>query len=130
MGLARHQARANCEGATPFVLQWSASCCEMARLSSRSSASLIRLSLRDARLPSGNGFARLVFGRQNAAGQRAVADDADAVRLAQRQQLHLDIAIDQVVERLHGGEARQVQPVAGPQALRTRRQARKFEHAG
>ena len=97
IGLARHQARANCEGATPFGLTVGG------KLLRNGQAFVAQLRLPHSLVvaggPAAGGecFARLVFGRQDAAGQRTVADDAQVVRLAQRQQFDLDIAIHEVI---------------------------------
>ncbi len=48
-----------------------------------------------------------MLAREEASRQRVVRDDADALGLAERQQLALDLAEEQVVARLDGVEARQ-----------------------
>ena len=59
-----------------------------------------------------------VLPREDAPGQRAVADHADALVPAERQQLHLDHAIDQVVARLDAVEPHHVSPVTQPERPR------------
>ena len=71
------------------------------------------------RLPSGGGAGGVLAG-QHAAGDRVVGDDADAVLRAERQQLPLDLAEQQVVAGLHGVEAGQPEGLAaadGPRHL-------------
>src|SRR5437868_98305 len=65
----------------------------------------------------GKRLTRLVLARQDSTSQRTVDHDSDAMRLAQRQQLDLDIAVYEVVQRLDGGKAGQAELVARPKSF-------------
>ena len=69
---------------------------------------------RAKRVPSGGGAVGVLAGEQ-AAGERVVGDDRDPLFLAQRQQVSLERAEQQVVARLNGGDAGQVLQLAAPE---------------
>ncbi len=54
---------------------------------------------------------------QNATSQRTVADDCEPVFLAQGKQFNFDIAIHDIVQRLHTAKGVQVESIAGPQGF-------------
>ena len=63
-------------------------------------------------MPSGGGAVAIVLAGEQAAGDRVVGNHPDALLAAEREQLALELAEQQVVARLHAVEARQAAQLA------------------